>query len=62
MAAGTLRGLPLVVRPAYTMGGTGGGFAFNVDELEAIVTRGLPQQRKGTEQVRSLQEYHAAIR
>jgi carbamoyl-phosphate synthase large subunit len=41
MAAGARIGLPLVVRPAYTMGGTGGGFAYNVEELEQIVTRGL---------------------
>jgi carbamoyl-phosphate synthase large subunit len=41
MAAGARIGLPLVVRPAYTMGGTGGGFAYNVEELEAIAARGL---------------------
>jgi carbamoyl-phosphate synthase large subunit len=41
MAAGARIGLPLVVRPAYTMGGTGGGFAYNLEELEAIVARGL---------------------
>jgi carbamoyl-phosphate synthase large subunit len=41
MAAGGRIGLPLVVRPAYTMGGTGGGFAFNVEELEEIAARGL---------------------
>ncbi|HSN92749.1 MAG TPA: carbamoyl-phosphate synthase large subunit [Anaeromyxobacteraceae bacterium] len=41
MAAGARMGLPLVVRPAYTMGGTGGGFAYNVEELEAIAARGL---------------------
>jgi carbamoyl-phosphate synthase large subunit len=34
-------GFPLVIRPAYTMGGTGGGFAYNVEELETIVARGL---------------------
>jgi len=34
-------GLPLCIRPAYTLGGTGGGFAFNIEELETIVTRGL---------------------
>ncbi|MFU8857232.1 MAG: carbamoyl-phosphate synthase large subunit [Deferrisomatales bacterium] len=34
-------GLPVVIRPAYTMGGTGGGFAYNRDEFETIVTRGL---------------------
>ena len=34
-------GLPLVVRPAYTLGGTGGGIANDADELEAIVAGGL---------------------
>ncbi|MFW6155116.1 MAG: carbamoyl-phosphate synthase large subunit [Planctomycetota bacterium] len=34
-------GLPLCIRPAYTLGGTGGGFAFNVQEFETIVRRGL---------------------
>ena len=33
--------LPLVVRPAYTLGGTGGGIAFTRAELEEIVTGGL---------------------
>ena len=34
-------GLPLVVRPAYTLGGTGGGFANNWDEMEEVVRGGL---------------------
>jgi carbamoyl-phosphate synthase large subunit len=34
-------GLPVVIRPAYTMGGTGGGFAYNMEEFETIVSRGL---------------------
>ena len=34
-------GFPVVIRPAYTMGGTGGGFAYNLEELETIVRRGL---------------------
>ena len=34
-------GLPLVVRPAYTLGGTGGGMAGSPLELEAIVREGL---------------------
>ena len=33
--------LPVCIRPAYTLGGTGGGFAFNVDEFEDICRRGL---------------------
>lgn len=34
-------GFPLVVRPAYTMGGAGGGLVYNMDELKTIVSRGL---------------------
>ncbi|MDD5019957.1 MAG: carbamoyl-phosphate synthase large subunit [Candidatus Omnitrophica bacterium] len=34
-------GLPVVVRPAYTLGGTGGGIAYNGEELKTIATRGL---------------------
>ncbi len=34
-------GFPVVVRPAYTMGGTGGGLVYNVEELRTIVNRGL---------------------
>ncbi|MGB7962743.1 MAG: carbamoyl-phosphate synthase large subunit [Propionicimonas sp.] len=34
-------GFPCVIRPAYTMGGTGGGFVNDVDELRTIVFRGL---------------------
>jgi len=34
-------GFPVIVRPAYTLGGTGGGICRNHDELEEIVTSGL---------------------
>lgn len=34
-------GFPVVIRPAYTMGGTGGGLVYNMEELETIATRGL---------------------
>ena len=37
-------GFPLVVRPAYTMGGAGGGLVYNMDELKTIVARGLQLQ------------------
>ena len=30
-------GLPCVIRPAFTMGGAGGGIAYNVEEFEDIV-------------------------
>ncbi|RIM08213.1 carbamoyl-phosphate synthase large subunit [Staphylococcus chromogenes] len=34
-------GYPLIVRPAFTMGGTGGGICYNDDELKEVVTNGL---------------------
>lgn len=34
-------GYPVVIRPAYTMGGTGGGLVYNVEELRVIASRGL---------------------
>ncbi|MGD8521009.1 MAG: carbamoyl-phosphate synthase large subunit [Desulfobacterales bacterium] len=32
---------PVVIRPAYTMGGTGGGLVYNVEELRTVAARGL---------------------
>ncbi len=34
-------GYPVVIRPAYTMGGTGGGLVYNIEELNTIAARGL---------------------
>jgi carbamoyl-phosphate synthase large subunit len=34
-------GLPAIIRPAFTLGGTGGGIAYNRDDFEAIVRAGL---------------------
>src|SRR5437868_4127083 len=34
-------GFPMVVRPSFTLGGTGGGIAYNPDEFEEICKRGL---------------------
>jgi carbamoyl-phosphate synthase large subunit len=34
-------GYPVVIRPAYTMGGTGGGLVYNVEELRTIAARGI---------------------
>jgi len=34
-------GYPVVVRPAYTLGGTGGGLVYNVEELRVVASRGL---------------------
>jgi carbamoyl-phosphate synthase large subunit len=36
-----LVGFPAIIRPAFTLGGTGGGIAYNRDEYEGIVRRGL---------------------
>jgi carbamoyl-phosphate synthase large subunit len=40
-------GFPVVIRPAYTLGGSGGGFADNMDQLKAKVTSGLQQSPIG---------------
>ncbi|MBP9096834.1 MAG: carbamoyl-phosphate synthase large subunit [Ignavibacteria bacterium] len=42
-------GFPIIVRPSFTLGGTGGGIAYNVDEYETIVNKGL--QASPTNQV-----------
>lgn len=34
-------GYPVVLRPAYTMGGAGGGLVYNMEELKTVCTRGL---------------------
>ncbi len=34
-------GFPCIIRPSFTMGGSGGGIAYNVEEFEEICTRGL---------------------
>ena len=34
-------GYPVVIRPAYTMGGTGGGMVYNIEELRTVAARGL---------------------
>lgn len=38
-------GFPCIIRPSFTMGGSGGGIAYNRDEFEAIVSRGLDLSR-----------------
>src|SRR5213595_3588329 len=40
-------GYPVVVRPSFTLGGTGGGIAYNREELETIVARGLDASPTG---------------
>jgi carbamoyl-phosphate synthase large subunit len=34
-------GYPVVIRPAYTLGGTGGGLVYNVEELRIVASRGI---------------------
>ena len=36
-----LTGFPAIIRPSFTLGGSGGGIAYNIDEFETIVARGL---------------------
>jgi carbamoyl-phosphate synthase large subunit len=41
-------GLPLVVRPSYTLGGMGGNIAYTVEELERIIKRALKESPVGS--------------
>ena len=34
-------GFPVIIRPAFTLGGTGGGIAYNIEEFRQIIERGL---------------------
>ncbi len=34
-------GYPVVIRPAYTLGGTGGGLVYNIEELRTVASRGI---------------------
>ncbi len=40
-------GYPVVGRPAYTMGGTGGGLVYNVEELRVVASRGIAASMVG---------------
>lgn len=40
-------GLPIIIRPAYTLGGTGGGIAETMEELREIATSGIKASRVG---------------
>ncbi len=44
-------GLPAIIRPAFTLGGTGGGIAYNKDEFIDIITRGLRASMIGQVQI-----------
>ena len=39
--AGQIGSYPLIIRPAFTLGGSGGGIAYNVEEFHQIVESGL---------------------
>ncbi|RMZ56922.1 hypothetical protein APUTEX25_004984, partial [Auxenochlorella protothecoides] len=41
VAADKIGAFPLIIRPAFTLGGTGGGIAYNMDEFKEIVNAGL---------------------
>jgi carbamoyl-phosphate synthase large subunit len=40
-------GYPVIVRPAYTLGGTGGGLVYNVEELRVVAGRGIAASMVG---------------
>ena len=40
-------GLPAIIRPAFTMGGTGGGVAYNIEEFQEIIHSGLSASPTG---------------
>jgi len=40
-------GYPVVIRPAYTLGGTGGGHVYNVEELRIVASRGIAASMVG---------------
>ncbi len=44
-------GLPAIIRPAFTLGGTGGGIAYNLDEFKDIISRGLAASMIGQVQI-----------
>lgn len=48
-ARGAVRdiGLPIIIRPSYTLGGSGGGIAYNRDEFESKVARGIAMSPVG---------------
>jgi len=40
-------GLPVIIRPAFTLGGTGGGVAYNIEEFKEAAQRGLDASMAG---------------
>ncbi len=64
-AAFELVGLPAIIRPSFTMGGTGGGIAYNAEEYEKIVMGGLRASPVGSvlveESVLGWKEYEMEV-
>ncbi len=64
-AALDLVGLPAIIRPSFTLGGTGGGIAYNVDEYEQIVSGGMRASPVGSvlveESVLGWKEYEMEV-
>jgi carbamoyl-phosphate synthase large subunit len=58
-------GLPAIIRPSFTLGGTGGGIAYNVDEYEQIVSGGMRASPVGSvlveESVLGWKEYEMEV-
>src|SRR3546814_2499619 len=54
-------GLPAIIRPSFTLGGTGGGVAYNRDEFVQIVTSGLERSEEHTSELQSLMRISYAV-
>ena len=58
-------GLPAIIRPSFTLGGTGGGIAYNIDEYEQILGSGLRASPVGSvlveESVLGWKEYEMEV-
>ena len=58
-------GLPVILRPSFTLGGTGGGIAYNVDEFREMLAKGLVASPVGTvlmeESVLGWKEYELEV-
>src|SRR3989338_3380528 len=65
VAAAEMLGFPAVIRPAFTLGGTGGGIAYNREEVEQIAERGISLSMVGEvlveESVYGLKEYELEV-
>mgnify|MGYP002227196926 FL=1 len=55
-------GYPVVLRPAYTMGGAGGGLVYNKEELKTVMARGLQASFSWTGTCRRIHSWMGRIR